>query len=253
MSGNGKTKRLTRVYVEGSLSTDERWELPEETAHYVTRVLRCRAGDRLICFDQDGLEGEFSLLSLEKGQPVRVQAQGSLRPGPNQGSLKIHVACSLSKGAKLDDVVRRVSELGARSFTPLFSERSIPRDIQVEKRLKRWEKIAGEAARQCGRIPMRIGSFMTLDDYTARWGEQSLLLWAGEPSPPQVTQLCQGASSPEDIHVLVGPEGGWSPREVELAVGAKCRLAGLGPRVLRAETAPMAAVAILQAMWGDMR
>jgi len=199
------------------------------------------------------MEGEFALLALEKGQPVLVQAQGSLRSGPTHDSLKIHVACALSKGAKLDDVVRRVSELGASSFTPLFSERSIPRDIQAEKRLKRWEKIAGEAARQCGRVPMSIGRFMSLEEYTERFGKESILLWAGAPSPPQLTELCQGTASPEQIHVLVGPEGGWSPGEVEVALKTKCRLAGLGPRVLRAETAPMAAVAILQAMWGDMR
>ena len=121
MSGDGKTKRLTRVYIEGKLPTLEKWQLPDEIAHYVTRVLRCRAGEHIICFSDDGREGEFILLPSEKAQAVWVESCGPIRKAVQTSTLQIHVACSLSKGSKLDDVIRRISELGASSFTPLMS------------------------------------------------------------------------------------------------------------------------------------
>ncbi len=217
--------------------------LTPEAAHYLRDVLRLAPGDPLEVFDGRG--GVYDA-SYADGEAL---ALGPRRAAPPPGA-RVWIAFALAKGDKGDLVVQKATELGASRFLPWQAERSVVRleGARAAGRVRRWRRIAAEAARQCGRadVPdVEIPGSLSAALAAAPAGFARLLLHAGgEPVGP----LPRGAG----LLAVIGPEGGLGPREVELCLGAGCRMVGLGPRTLRAETAAIAAAALLQYAAGDL-
>jgi len=223
-----------------------------DETHHLAHVLRLEPGAVVRAVDGHGQEITVRLTRI--GDPA---AEGDIVrrsvPG-NESPLSLTLAQGIPKGSKFDVIIRMATELGVALVVPLILERTIarPDPAQPSHRLLRWRRIAKEAAKQSGRavIPEVLAP-ITLD----RWLEEPtgrglfLCLWEGEHTP---LAAVLPSVPPERATVLVGPEGGLSRAEVERLRAAGALMAGLGPRILRTETAGPVALALLQARYGDL-
>ena len=224
-------------------------ELGTGAAQHVARVLRMSAGDALVLFNGDGSEYHSRLETVDRRRvTVRVLKR---REGVAESPLAIHLGIAISRGERMDWVVQKATELGASCLTPLFTERTAVKlgGDRTDKKMRHWRQVAISACEQCGR-----NHLPTIDPPT------SLLDWLAVTRADHRYVLHHRASNgpsagtpPTSIALLSGPEGGLSTAEMKVAEQAGYQPLALGPRVLRTETAPLAAIAILQARWGDMR
>jgi 16S rRNA (uracil1498-N3)-methyltransferase len=213
--------------------------LTAEQAHYLFSVLRLKAGDSLEVFD---------------GRGARYRAmveQGALRIGealpPSARGVDVWLAQALAKGEKMDVVVQKATELGATRILPLETERAVVRG--PSGKLDRWRRIAQEAARQCGRADVpEVDEPRDLAALFALLADRRALLLV----PEAATRLGEAARSSEKLLVAVGPEGGFSPDEQARAVAAGMVAVGLGPLVLRTETAGLAALSVVLHVHGEL-
>jgi 16S rRNA (uracil1498-N3)-methyltransferase len=241
--------RVSRLHITDTLVTDAQLSLPAETAHYLGTVLRAREGDKVMLFNER--DGEFdAAVSKSKKGHVDVTIGECVRAPEQAANLRLHLALGLSRGDRMDYAIQKATELGITEITPLFTERGEVRlkPDRLENKLRHFEKIAINAAEQCGRLdvpavhtPLAFDAFLTQDTKATR-----LLL---EPGGEQILMAAQALS---DIELVIGPEGGFSEREVAQARASNCEIMRLGPRILRTETAPVAALAILQFLYGDL-
>ncbi len=221
-----------------------------EDHRYLARVLRVRAGDELVLFDGAGREARARIARVELAL-VHVVVEEAHRPADDERALRpITLLAAILKGDRTDLVVQKATELGVARIVPICGERSIVRldEARARSRHARWEKVAREAARQCGRADSPvIDPAVTLAVATLAAAAPAdalrLVLHERARSHPLRTAL----TPPPDAGVVfaTGPEGGWSNAEVDAAVTAGFLAVGLGPRVLRAETAAIAGMAIL--------
>jgi 16S rRNA (uracil1498-N3)-methyltransferase len=250
--------RLTRVYVEAPLSPGSLVELPPDTASHLARVLRARSGDELIMFNGDGREFNGA---IEAVRGSRVSASvGDSRPVDRESPLAITLVQCVPRGDRMDFIVQKATELGVARIVPVLSQRSVVRldKAQAESKATHWRAVAVSACEQCGR-----NRLPTIE------AAQPLLNYLGEPSPGTGPRLVLepesapshaeaqdtrvGAAGPiVDAEIAIGPEGGFASDELEAFRVAGFSQIGLGPRILRAETAAIAAVVWLQARLGDM-
>lgn len=234
-----------RVYLPPGQIAGGRARLTAGASRYLRGVLRLRPGDEVEVFDGSGGAWRGT---LGEGDEL---ALGPRREAPRPGA-RIWLAFALAKGEKGDLVVQKATELGVERLLPFAAERSVVRldSRRAAARTVRWRRIAAEAARQCGRadVPAVDAPVPLAAALGAAPAEFRLLVFHGAGGEP----LAQAASTPAAGHLLVvGPEGGLAPGEVEACLAAGGRLASLGPRVLRAETAAMVAVALVQHVAGD--
>lgn len=237
--------RLSRFFIDAPLSLG-RLELPEAQAHYIGRVLRLAAGDAVQLFDGSGREFVGELVEVGK-KSVQVELREQFA-GLAESPLRIHLGQGLSRGERMDWAIQKATELGVAHITPIVSERCEVRlkDERADKRLTHWQQIAISACEQCGRSVLpSIHPPMLLGDWLARTeAELKLVL---HPFAEPLTSHARPAS----LAFLIGPEGGLSEAEVAAAQHAGYQAARLGPRVLRTETAPVAALSVAQQLWGD--
>ncbi len=241
--------RLTRVYVDAPLASGMRVTLQGSAAGHLTRVLRLRVGEALTVFN--GAGGEYAA-SIEHAHAGRVAvAIGELRAIERESPLTLTLAQGVSRGERMDLVVQKATELGASGLAPVLAERSVVRLTaqQAERRLNHWRAIAIAACEQSGRnrlpaiaSPVPLKDFLRTSD-----GSMRLLL-----SPAATATLADLPRLVSAITVLIGPEGGLAEAEQEAAVAAGFRPVRLGPRVLRTETAAIAALTLLQREFGDL-
>jgi 16S rRNA (uracil1498-N3)-methyltransferase len=241
--------RLTRVYVDGALAPGGRITLTGSAANHVTRVLRLRVGAELTLFNGRG--GEYAAqIEAAKGSAVTVSI-AEHRPIERESPLVLTLAQGVSRAERMDLVVQKATELGASRLVPLITERSVVRLTagQADRKLNHWRAIAIGACEQCGRNRLpQVAAPVTLTDYVKqRDGTTRLLL-----SPVSATCLADAPRPGEAMTVLVGPEGGLTEVEQAAALAAGFTPVRLGPRVLRTETAAIAAVALLQREYGDL-
>ena len=218
------------------------------------KVLRLRAGDFVTVFDNSGWEYEavIETLTSERGELKIVKSHATGR----DPSIPITLAVGLTKGEKLDWVVEKATELGVSGVIPFLSSYTVPKPDtdKIHKRAERWRKIAVSAAKQCGRsrIP-EVRSLCSFENFLREpWPETlKLIFWENETeqSLRELFQKCPGANS---VLLAVGPEGGFSKSEVELANARGFQSVHMGRRILRAETAALAALTIVQFLWGDL-
>jgi 16S rRNA (uracil1498-N3)-methyltransferase len=235
---------------------DESVALPRDEAEHLTRVLRLSTGDTVAVFDGRGHEFRARVIVGASRRDVRVELVSRIEPA-REPAVPITLVQAVLKGDKMDEVVRDAVMLGAAAVHPIVSKRSETTVAAAAKsRLERWRRVALASVKQSRRA--------TLPDIRLPLGFEDFL---GEPSPALTLMLIEPPSSsaaiepigrlrddpiPTDAAVLVGPEGGWTPEECDLAAQKGVRLITLGHRTLRADAVPVAAISILQFLWGDL-
>jgi len=241
---------VPRFHVAGA-APGSRIALPEHAAHHAREVLRLRAGSPVRVFDGEGAEFEATLESVTR-QGVLARLAGPAAPRCPESPLWIVLALPPLKGDRMETVIQKATELGVSEVRPVVTARTdaAGRPALHGSRQERWEKVASGAAEQCGRavVPV-IHPTETLDALLAVPFEGRRILFLETPGQPPLT--AEG-SRPSSAVALIGPAGGWEPAEAARIQAAGFQAAGLGPRVLRAETAAIAAVTMLQILWGDL-
>jgi len=242
--------RLTRVHVPDPLSAGRRHTIGGTAANHIARVLRLEPGAPLAVFDGRGGEYAARIESVRK-DTVIIEVQERSRSS-RESSLSLTLAQGVSRGERMDWVVQKATELGVTAIVPVLTERTVVKldARQSERKLTHWRGIAVAACEQSGRdripdivAPIAVHEFLHgIDPQATR-----LLL------SPTGTQRVNDLKAPERrIIVLIGPEGGLAETEQRAAVGAGFVAVRMGPRVLRTETAAVAALTLLQHQFGDL-
>jgi 16S rRNA (uracil1498-N3)-methyltransferase len=244
---------LRRFYISPQMALTPQPEITGSDAGHICRVLRLTPGDVVELFDGKG-NGYRATIASATPKRVRVTIENRF-PLLAESSVHITLAQGILKDRKMDDLIRGLTELGIDCWKPFYASRSVPvpKSAALEKRLRRWEKIALEAVKQCRRgcVPT-IAPADTFDDILASSTDcdLKLLFWEGASRAFNLPR--QAPRSPQKIMVVVGPEGGFNPEEVQRAQAHEFFTTGLGPRILRAETATLSACALVQYRFGDM-
>jgi 16S rRNA (uracil1498-N3)-methyltransferase len=222
--------------------------LPEAPAHHVARVLRLGEGNALILFDGRGGQWCATISHIDK-RGVRV-ALGQHNAREAESPLQLTLLQGIASADKMDWIIQKAVELGVCAIAPLFTERTVLKlsPERAEKRSMHWRNIIVSACEQCGRNRLpQLFPTETLSARLARAGAgQRLVLSPKAPTPLAALPGKLGAAE-----ILIGPEGGLAERELEEALAAGFTAVSLGPRVLRTETAGLAALAVMQGRWGD--
>lgn len=243
--------RNPRIHTSAPLQAGQTVILDDNAAHHVGKVLRMQPGQPLVLFNGDGNNYPSELDEVGKKQvTAKVLRQ---EPSACEPRLKIVLGQVISKGDRMDYAVQKSTELGVDTIVPLTSERC---DVRLkgdreDKRIRHWQQVAISAAEQCGRATVpTIAPLASLSD----WFEQSracdLRLVLHHRTEQALDQLHPPA---QGIALLVGPEGGLSAAEIAMAQEQGFHPTAMGPRVLRTETAPVAAITLCQWLWGDFR
>jgi 16S rRNA (uracil1498-N3)-methyltransferase len=246
--------RLTRVFVDGELTPGSVVELARDTASHLSKVLRARSGDEIVLFNGDG--GEY-MGAIETVRGSRVSAAiGAARAVDRESPFAITLVQCVPRGDRMDFIVQKATELGVARIVPVLSHRSVVRldESQAAAKQTHWQAVAVSACEQCGRNRLpRVDAPRPLLNYLGDLGSgalrQGILKLILEPDQPQQAQRAERAAGAE---IAIGPEGGFAPEELEAFELSSFARVGLGPRVLRTETAAIAAIAVLQARYGDM-
>jgi 16S rRNA (uracil1498-N3)-methyltransferase len=222
-----------------------RLTLDPDRAHYLTRVLRLRRGESLVVFN--GLGRGWAATLENAGPRSATLAVGSLLADEPPPRPRLHLIQGLLKGAAMDQVVQKATELGATDLWLVHAARSnMPREAgRLARKLEHWQRVVESAAEQCKALHLpRLHPLRDLAELLARPPAATLILLhpGAETLPLSLPR--------EDTALLVGPEGGWSEAERQAAGAAGARVCGLGDRVLRAETAPLVALSALRHGWG---
>jgi 16S rRNA (uracil1498-N3)-methyltransferase len=249
--------RLTRCFIDEPLRAQSVITLPEAAAVHIRRVLRLRAGAELTLFDGRG--GEYAATLLAGGEPLRAQI-GTHHPVEREAPLPVTLLQGLARGERMDWIVQKATELGVAAIAPVTGRYSVVQleDSAAARRLAHWRSVAVGACEQCGRnrVPL-IQPLRELPRACAEVDATLRLLLAPEADTPLAQRLeqlhAQRGGTPYSIALLVGPEGGLADEEIELARRAGFSPCTLGPRTLRTETAPLAALAAIQTLAGDFR
>ena len=250
-------KKLTakpgaRFYFQGRLGNGSEVRLQADAAHHAVRVLRLAVGDPVVLFDGQGGEFEARITRIDKGE-VAVKT-GAHRDIERESRLHIVLVQGLSSGDRMDITLQKAVELGVAAIQPLATERSVVKlkEERAQRRKEHWQNLVISACEQCGRnrVP-EVLPLLDLPDWLAQVempapaGEARLLL-----SPSAALSLRERAPVTH-MTLLVGPEGGLSPVETQLAQSRGFMPVRLGPRILRTETAALATLSAIQALWGD--
>jgi 16S rRNA (uracil1498-N3)-methyltransferase len=248
--------RLTRVYVGAPLTPGSVVELPSETASHLAKVLRARNGDELILFSGDGHEFSGTIESV-RGSRVSA-AVGDGRAVDRESPLRISLVQCVPRGDRMDLVVQKATELGVAQIVPVLSQRSVVRldRAQAESKAVHWRAVAVSACEQCGRNRLpTLESAQPLLNYLGdlQPGAGLRLLLEPEPTTPLGAGLdLAGEAAVGGVKIAIGPEGGFAPDELEAFRVASFTQVRLGPRILRTETAAIAALVWLQTRFGGL-
>lgn len=241
--------RIPRLYQNQPLSSGQQIALSEEAVNYLKNVLRLGLGHPLKVFNGEGSHFDAEICELGK-KSIQVRLGAEIRRD-HESPLHLGLAQCISRGDRMDYTLQKAVELGIERIQPLFSERTQVK-LDAERLLRKqqhWQQIVISACEQSGRdrVPL-VAPPIALTQWLSVETGQRLLL-----SPTASHSLSRLPLAPEQpIWLLIGPEGGLSEPEIELARGQGCLDARLGPRVLRTETAALVALSILQAQWGDL-
>ena len=267
----GRATRLTRVYVDGALHPGSIVDLARETGAHLAKVLRARSGDELVLFNGDGRE---FIGTIEAVRGSRVSASiGAARIIDRESPCRLTLVQCIPRGDRMDFIVQKATELGVARIVPVLSQRSVVRldSAQSASKQAHWRAVAVSACEQCGRNRLpTVEAPQPLLNYLGALappdGKPGGATVAGVRSlrlvmEPEGEHGGQNAARPLDIDsvdtvaaadIAIGPEGGFAPEELEAFKLSAFVRAGLGPRVLRTETAAIAAIVMLQARFGDM-
>jgi 16S rRNA (uracil1498-N3)-methyltransferase len=248
---------MHRFFAPSLDAGDEAVTLPHDEAEHLVRVLRLGVGDTIAVFDGRGHEWTARVASVIR-RDVRVQLMARIEPAA-EPNVHLTLAQAVLKGDKMDDIVRDAVMLGVSAVQPLVTSRAEVTVAALGRgtRVDRWRRVALASVKQSKRAtlpdvrrPLTLESFLH-DPPTA----VSLMLVEPDAPGAAATEplgVLQGLPTPQDATVFVGPEGGWTEAEIAAARQAGARLVTLGRRTLRADAAPIAAISVLQHIWGDL-
>jgi len=243
--------RLSRVYVDHALSTGQRLALPAPASGHLLRVLRLHEGDQCVLFNGDGHDYPARIVRADKrGGEVEII---SARAVHTESPLSLWLVQGIARGEKMDLIMQKATELGVAGIVPVISERSEVRldAARAEKRLAHWHQVIVCACEQSGRA--RIPALYPLQSL-AQCGAvlpQAGARWSLDPDAGGALASTHAAPG-HPVTLAIGPEGGWSPRDRQILAGMDFTALSLGPRILRTETAGLAAIAVMQMRWGDL-
>ena len=241
-----------RFYCREALSPGAHVELPEPVARHAVRVLRLPPGAPMTLFDGRG--GEY-LAHIERIERDRVYAVlAEWRDVERESPLAVTLVQALQAGEKMDFTIQKAVELGVRDIVPVESRRSVLRlsGDRAGKRVAHWQGVVASACEQCGRnqVPL-VAPLEKLENWLARPASGVLRLMLVPDAGQTLAEVEVEPAQP--VQLLIGSEGGLDPQEVIAAQQAGFRGVRLGPRILRTETAGLAALSAMQVLWGDFR
>jgi 16S rRNA (uracil1498-N3)-methyltransferase len=242
---------MPRVYIPPEMITGDAIPLKRREARYILTVLRLGPGDEVTVFDGEGREYRTEL-SEDYDAGMYLAIQEELSP-QRESPLRIMLGQALLKGDRMKFVIQKTTELGVDRIIPLLTSRSVPVVEGERESLKRerWRRIAQESAKQSGRtVVPEVEAIHELGDFLAQGEGAKVMLWEEEPTP--LREVAKTIDPHAGITLLIGPEGGFSEAEVSAAQDQGFLVAGLGQRVLRAETATLSVLTIIQHLFGDL-
>ena len=240
--------RTSRIFSDQAMQAGATLTLDGAGSRYVRQVLRLRHGQTVVLFDGSGRDFEAELLAgKHRDCALRILREVSVEPAP---ALRLHLGIGISRGERMDYAIQKSVELGVSDISPLFSSRSVVR-LNADRRNKRvahWQGVIRSACEQSGRSRLpRLNPPSELSDWLS--GHPGGLMLYHKAADTLATRPAPGS----ELNLLIGPEGGLSDAERAHAVDRGYTAVRLGPRVLRTETAPIAAIAAIQVLWGDFR
>lgn len=241
--------RISRLYTNAELQIGRAIELDDDNAHYARSVLRLRNDAQIILFNGQGGEFQGKILEISR-KFVRVELEKFIDRSV-ESNLKIQLGLGISRGDRMDFSVQKAVELGVTSITPLITERCVVqfKDEKKSQRWQHWQKISWHAAEQSGRTVLPdFADISTLNVWVTQQSGLKVFL-----DPYAEKNLAQLAPENNCVTLLTGPEGGFSSQERELAKASGFIPVRLGSRILRTETASLAALSAVQMLWGDFQ
>ena len=243
--------KYNRIYQNIPLQCDMEITLDAGATHHLARVLRCRIDDRIELFNGDGCSYTANIREISKRQTVvRILSQSTLEAEP---TLDIHLGLPLSKGQRMDFAMQKAVELGVSAITPLKTEHTALKfpEKRLQQKLQHWQQVIISACEQSGRCRLPLLHPLTTLD---AWAQQKISY--GIALDPQADNSLASLPAPEEeatLHLVCGPEGGLSNSEIKQLRQHHFIPVRLGQRILRTETAPLAAITAVQILWGDFR
>ncbi len=246
---------MKRFFIEHSEILKDSPIIDGRDAHHIIKVFRLRLKDHMLLIDGSGMEYEAEITGLSKSK-VTVSI---IREYSTDTESPVHITvgqCYL-KDKKMDTLIRHLTEVGIAKWMPIVSEYSVPQpdSKKMDLRTQRWDMIAKEAVKQCCRT--RVPEIVPPVPFLQAVGDNSSMdlkiIFYEEETVSLAKTMVSLNQNPLDIFVLLGPEGGFSSKEIELAKSNGFIIASLGPRILRAETASISACTLIQHLFGDMR
>jgi len=239
--------RIPRIFTEQNLLSGEHIELEESASHHLSKVLRMQAGRELILFN--GAGGEFAATIHEVSKKYVTVSIGEHTIDNRESPLELDLAIGISRGERFEWVLQKATELGVTKITPLITERTEVKTggDRQEKMQDRWQQILISACEQSQRnLLPKLSTPIQISDWLPNVTSDLRFVLHHRDS-----KTLPAEQKPQSVTLLIGPEGGLSESEIELALAKNFNALTLGPRVLRTETAPVAAISLVQYLWGD--
>ena len=238
-------RRLRRFHSESLASAGESITLRGDEAHHVLNVVRVRVGEEVALFDGRGHEAKARLLKAGRGEAtLEVLAVEKV---DREAARELVIACALPRSARMDFLVEKCCELGVRRLVPMVTKRGVVNPTaRQENRLRHWRRIAVEAAKQSGRTRlMQIDPVIPFQEAVGGAPDAARMVASPERQADTLAEFAAGLAAEQSVFALIGPEGGFTPEEVELAKQNGFSVVSLGARILRVETAAVAVAACL--------
>jgi 16S rRNA (uracil1498-N3)-methyltransferase len=243
---------VRRVRIASGYHAGDTVTLPQAEAHYVARVLRLRSGHEVQAFDGAGQSYRLRLTTVSattvQGQLLALLSHATV------GTAPLLLGQAIPKGAKMDLIVEKCAELGLSTLVPVYTARTVVREVaaRLPEKLARWQRVGAAAARQCGRqVLLDLCAPLSWADFCVHYSAApvKLVCWE-EEARYSLRQALHTLSRPQPLVVLIGPEGGLTSEEVALARAHGFVTVGLGPHILRTETAAIAVTSIIRYHFG---
>ncbi|GAA4361171.1 16S rRNA (uracil(1498)-N(3))-methyltransferase [Kangiella marina] len=245
--------RISRIYTEQpTLSVGQALKLDKEASNHLSRVLRLNMGHQVIVFNGDGFDYLADIIEVERNQ-VTVHLKDQTAKNL-ESPLHIHLLQGVSRGDKMDLTLQKGVELGIKEFTPILTERCGVKldEKRWQKKMQHWQRVIQSACEQCGRASIpTLNPVLTLAEALEHAGQQTFFLHPDAKQTFKDYQLKSELDTGQPLSLWIGPEGGFSDLEIEQVESRGIVPIHLGPRVLRTETASLAAVSAINALWGD--
>ncbi|GLQ30577.1 16S rRNA (uracil(1498)-N(3))-methyltransferase [Litoribrevibacter albus] len=240
--------RIPRIYTKAlDQALDNLW-LDADTSHYLGRVLRMKPEQQLYLFDGQGYEVLARIIQFEGKQKTQVEVL-EIIDNNTESPVRIHLGQSISKGDRMEFTIQKSVELGVAEITPLWADRCEVKlkGERLQKKVEHWQSIAVSACEQSGRsVVPRINMPSTVNEWVTSCSEKTKITLHH-----RATTSLKSIEAPDSAALLIGPEGGLTEQEIETSEAAGFESIAMGPRVLRTETASLAALSLMQYEWGD--